>query len=49
MLKATLIALAATTAVDAVATGGQYRMEFIGACIRGIANLAAMGWSMTLT
>lgn len=48
-MKPTLIALAALTAVDAVATGGRYRAEVVHAVMQVVHALLAMGWSMTLT
>lgn len=49
MLKPFLIALAALTAFDAVATGGHYRQEVLGGIMRTARAIAAMGWSMTLS
>lgn len=49
MLKPFLIALAALTAFDAVATDGRYRTEVIAGVARTAHAIAAMGWSMTLS
>ena len=49
MLKPFLIALAALTAFDAVATDGRYRTEIIDGVMRNARAFAAMGWSMTLS
>lgn len=49
MMKSTLIALAALTAYDAVATGGRYRTEFIYAVMHFVREFVGMGWSMTIT
>lgn len=48
-LKSTLIALAALTVVDMVATHGQYRTTLTHACMTFFYWLTSLGWSMTIT
>ena len=49
MMKPTLIALAALTAFDAVATGGTYTRETVRIFSHLIRTILNMGWSMSIT
>lgn len=45
ILKATLIALAALTAVDAAAWHGHYRYQVVSGCKRMVSAVADQDWS----
>jgi len=49
MLKATLIATAALTALDAVVWHGEYRMIVVQSFVTFVNVVASLDWSGTLT